>query len=378
MSQDVAELVPEVPTGLEVGLRNYWYPILQSSELGSTRPVGVRALNEGFVVWRDAHGQPGVLTDRCAHRAARLSVGRILDGDLQCAFHGLRYNARGECVLVPWEADDSPAKNEIHVQSYPTQELGGYIWAYLGDAERFPPPPLEAEVPEELMHPDEFSWFPMPTEIWDANWLLTIDGGDAFHAVTLHAETQAVKTETWKGGEAQKAEVPLADRRVKIVESSYGIRAISTDRNGNPIHHGHLLDVKGDRFVLPCISVNVIQPVPGVEPYTSRLWQFPLDAKRTIIQRFAVQRTPDQEAREKWARLFEDVVGPRLRAISGEDAMIAAAQAGGDLVQARSSEYLFEPDMGMFEVRRCIRDAFVEQLQGRRVAAPRTALVYPV
>jgi hypothetical protein len=124
--------------------------------------------------------------------------------------------------------------------------------------------------------------------------------------------------------------------------------------------------------------VNVIQPVPGVEPYTSRLWQFPLDAKRTIIQRFAVQRTPTDEAREKWARLFENVVGPRLRAISGEDAMIAAAQAGGDLVQARSSEYLFEPDMGMFEVRRCIRDAFVEQQQGRRVAPPRSALVYPV
>ena len=90
----------------------------------------VRALNEGFVVWRDADGQPGVLTDRCAHRAAKLSVGRILDGDLQCAFHGLRYNPRGECVLVPWEAENSPALNEINVQAYPAQELGGYIWAY--------------------------------------------------------------------------------------------------------------------------------------------------------------------------------------------------------------------------------------------------------
>jgi nitrite reductase/ring-hydroxylating ferredoxin subunit len=378
MAHEMAEVVPEVPSGLEVGLRNYWYPVLLSSGLGPNKPVGVRALNEGLVVWRGADGQPGVLTDRCAHRAAKLSVGRILDGELQCAFHGLRYNRRGECVLVPWEPDDGPARNEVHVQSYPAQELGGYIWAYLGDTTRFPPPRLEDEVPEELTHPEEFSWFHMATEVWDANWLLTIDGGDAFHAVILHAETQAVKTETWTGGSAERAEVPLADRRVKIVESSYGIRAISTDRNGNPIHHGHLLEVKGDRFVLPCISVNVIQPVPGVEPYTSRLWQYPVDANRTVIQRYAVQRTPTAEARQKWAQLFDAVVGPRLRAISAEDAMIAGAQAGGDLVQARSNEYLFEPDMSMFEVRRRIRDAFIEQVEGRRMPTPREALVYPV
>src|SRR5947209_981550 len=154
MAQDVAEVVPEVPSGLDVGLRNYWYPILLSSELGATKPVGVRALNEAFVVWRGASGEPGVLTDRCAHRAAKLSVGRILDGDLQCAFHGLRYNRNGKCVLVPWEPDDGPGKDEVHVQSYPAQELGGYIWAYIGDAKRFPPPKLEDEVPEELTRPD--------------------------------------------------------------------------------------------------------------------------------------------------------------------------------------------------------------------------------
>src|SRR5437879_12537912 len=100
MAQDVAEVVPEVPAGLEVGLRNYWYPILQSSELGSDKPVGVRALNEGLVVWRDSEGLPGVLTDRCAHRAAKLSVGRVLDGNLQCAFHGLLYDRFGNCVLI--------------------------------------------------------------------------------------------------------------------------------------------------------------------------------------------------------------------------------------------------------------------------------------
>jgi len=68
-------------------------------------------------------------------------------------------------------------------------------------------------------------------------------------------------------------------------------------------------------------------------------------------------------------------VRPRLEAISKEDAQIASAQ--GDLVTARSKEYLFEPDMDMYEVRRKIRDAFVEQANGKRDAPTREALVFP-
>ena len=74
----------------------------------------------------------------------------------------------------------------------PARELGGYVWAYLGDAQKFPPPPLEQEVPEELTKPDEFIWFRLPTEVWKCNWLLAVDGSDAFHAVVLHASSQAV------------------------------------------------------------------------------------------------------------------------------------------------------------------------------------------
>jgi hypothetical protein len=170
--------------------------------------------------------------------------------------------------------------------------------------------------------------------------------------------------------------VPLAERRVKIVQTSYGVRGIATDREGKPIHHGHLTDVKGDRFLFPCISTNVIRPVPGVEPYVSRLWQFPIDDSRCIIQRFAVQRAATAEARERWAKLFTEVVGPRFKSISREDAMIAESQ--GDLVTARTNEHLFEPDISMYEVRQSIRDAFLVQLSGNRMAPTKNSLVWPI
>ncbi|HEU4345258.1 MAG TPA: Rieske 2Fe-2S domain-containing protein, partial [Candidatus Binatia bacterium] len=67
---DNDEIAPDVPAGLESGLRNYWYPILLSEDLTQGSPVAIHCLGESLVVWRDAEGHPGVLFDRCPHRAA--------------------------------------------------------------------------------------------------------------------------------------------------------------------------------------------------------------------------------------------------------------------------------------------------------------------
>ncbi len=373
---DVAEIAPDVPTGLDRGLKNYWYPILLSEDLTRERPVAVNCLGESLVVWRDGEGEPGVLFDRCPHRAAKLSAGRVLEGQLQCAFHGLRFDKAGQCTLIPWEPEDSPSLKEVSARSYPARELGGYVWAYLGDVSRFPPPPLEREIPEEMLNEKEYRWFRMPTEIWDANWLLAVDGGDGFHAVTLHSDTQAVEDKPWQGGNVQRPSASLAERRVKIVETTYGVRGIAVDRQSKPIHHGHLLNVKGDRFILPCVTTNVISPVPGVEPYVARLWQFPLDANRTIVQRFVAQRVTTPESAARWEKLFYKVVKPRLEGISREDAMIAAAQ--GDLVTARKHEHLFEPDKSMYEVRLRMKKAFLAQREGKRTVPTSDSLVWPI
>src|SRR5437868_9331586 len=71
---EISELVPGVPKGLEIGLRNYWYPIVQSEELGQGKPIGIQCLGENLVVWRDDRGFPAVLSDRCPHRSAKLSL----------------------------------------------------------------------------------------------------------------------------------------------------------------------------------------------------------------------------------------------------------------------------------------------------------------
>ena len=154
-----------------------------------------------------------------------------------------------------------------------------------------------------MTRPDEFIWFHLPTEVWKCNWLLAIDGSDAFHAVVLHATSQAVTDRNWTGGSVTHSEVPLGERRMKIIETSHGIRAVSLDADNKPLHHGHFtVDVKGHRFVLPCLTSNPIAPAPGAAPYTARLWQFAIDEHRTQIVRYAVWRARTDEERERATR----------------------------------------------------------------------------
>ena len=372
------EVAPNLPAGLITGLRNYWYPVLQSEEVTAGKAVGFTALGENLVAWRDRDGTPNVVHDRCPHRSIKLSVGRIFDGQLQCILHGLRFDGEGHCVMVPWEQNDERRSHWPSVAAYPARELGGYIWAYLGDTRNFPAPPLEREVPEELSKPDEFIWFRMPTEVWNSNWLLAIDGSDAFHAVVLHATSQAVTDQKWTGGSVTHSEVPLGERRMKIIETSHGIRAVALDAEDKLLHHGHFtLDVKGDRFALPCLTSNPIAPAPGAAPYTSRLWQFAIDESRTQIVRYAVWRARTAEERAHATRVFEDIAMPRLKKVSAEDAF--AAEAQGEVISARREEHLMRPDVDVVNVRRLLRKAFLEPLtDNRRVNIPKDALVYPL
>jgi phenylpropionate dioxygenase-like ring-hydroxylating dioxygenase large terminal subunit len=372
-SETLPEVAPGVPAGLELGLRNYWYPILMSTELPSGQAVGVRRLGEDLVAWRERDGRPHVLTDRCPHRTAKLSLGRVMGDNLQCAYHGLRFDGSGQCIMMPWEPDGTPAPTGIGAQAYPAEELAGLIWAYLGDVAAFPPPPLRDVVPEEAVD-DEYVCYTM-TEHWNTNWMLGLDGTDRYHATVLHAETQAVANETWTGGPARPAQVPLEDRRIKLVDTPEGVRGFSIDIHGNPIHTGHVKETGIPYFQLPCMVTNEFVGVPGTDPYRNRLYLIPVDADHTQATRLIGQRAPTPDIRERWAQLYEDVVKPRTLGVSAQDAVMCESQ--GSLAYARTHEHLLRPDGDVYRMRQQIRAAFLLQRQGKRyepgAAEPATA-----
>jgi hypothetical protein len=132
----------------------------------------------------------------------------------------------------------------------------------------------------------------------------------------------------------------------------------------------------GDRFILPCITSNPIRPVPGEAPYTSRLWQYPIDEELTRVERYLCFRANSDEERAESLRLFEDVTLPRLQKIGEEDKKVAESQ--GDLISARSNETLFSPDADTVQVRRLIRKAFLSSRDGQRVDVESSSLVFPI
>ena len=83
-----------------LGLRNYWYPALATWRLGR-KPKAIKLLGEEIVLYRDG-GKIHALQDRCAHRGARLSMGKCLypgSGTISCPYHGWTYNGEsGKCV----------------------------------------------------------------------------------------------------------------------------------------------------------------------------------------------------------------------------------------------------------------------------------------
>src|SRR6185437_13760251 len=146
----VREIDPYARYGIpELGLRNYWYPVLLSREVRS-KPRPVKLLDEDLVVFRDA-GKVFALRDRCAHRGARLSQGKCEfpgTGTITCPYHAWTYDgATGRCVAALLEGPGRSASCEASVKVYPTREHANIVWVFVGDMDGVE---LQEDIPEIL------------------------------------------------------------------------------------------------------------------------------------------------------------------------------------------------------------------------------------
>ena len=132
-------------------MRRYWQPIALSEELpAGGAPLRVNVLDEELVLFRDDHGQPGLLGLHCSHRGTDLSYGRIENGGLRCIYHGWLYDVCGRVIEQPGEPGGGANRDQIRHRAHPCRESGGVILTYMGPGE---PPLLPAyeflTVPEE-------------------------------------------------------------------------------------------------------------------------------------------------------------------------------------------------------------------------------------
>ena len=54
-----------------------------------------------YAMYRGPDNKVALIDNVCPHRGADLSKGKIVDGNVQCPYHGWEYNGDGKLVKVP-------------------------------------------------------------------------------------------------------------------------------------------------------------------------------------------------------------------------------------------------------------------------------------
>ncbi len=214
-------------------------------------------------------GYAGRSERRCAHRCADLFFGRNEECGLRCVYHGWKFDVEGNCVDQPSEPAESNFRHKVHIRSYPTVDMGGVIWTYMGPPEKKPPVP-------------EFEWAQVPethrgvSKVWqECNWLQTLEGGiDTVHTNFLHRE--------FAGADAvmQRSRDTSWAARVEVEPTDYGYTYAGIRHIGEEESY-----VRAYHYVMPFHQMRPNQFNKGGLTSSGHIW-VPMDDENTMVYNY--------------------------------------------------------------------------------------------
>lgn len=283
-----------------------WYVACAADDLGA-RPLARTILETPLAIFRGSDGKPAALLDRCAHRNAPLSLGRRLDGRLQCAYHGWEYDAAGICVKVPGLVG-AAEKTIREVPRFPAREADGFVWVYAT------PGPDPSTKPHRIAAPGgDYTEVRRTVEVESTLHAALENALDVPHTAFLHKGL-------FRGaGRVHRIKVRVA-RSADRVEAEY----IGEPRPEGLV--GRLLSPSGgvvthfDRFILPSIA--------QVEYRLGRETHFLITTIATPVEDFRTRLHAVIHFRTRFpGRLVRLLLEPVARRIFGQDADILQRQA---------------------------------------------------
>jgi phenylpropionate dioxygenase-like ring-hydroxylating dioxygenase large terminal subunit len=200
---------------LEPFVYNAWYVASWSEQLPSGGLLSRTILNQPVVLFRDADGTVGALEDRCCHRGAPLSWGKVQPQGLECGYHGLIFDAAGKCVVIPGQDSIPP---QAFVKSYPIVERQKFIWIWMGDPARAD----ASKIVDWAIHDDPEHW-PHCKDVLHikANYMMMIDNlMDLTHLGYIHGKTIGGNPKTHVEAEQTTEATPTGARFVRWMMNS--------------------------------------------------------------------------------------------------------------------------------------------------------------
>jgi phenylpropionate dioxygenase-like ring-hydroxylating dioxygenase large terminal subunit len=114
-------------------LRDVWYLALPGRLLRRGRTVAKTLLGEPLLLGRDRAGVVFALRDICPHRGMPLSRGRFDGLEIECCYHGWRFDPEGRCTAIPSLVDGQALEpGRIRVARYEAREVQGNVWVFFG------------------------------------------------------------------------------------------------------------------------------------------------------------------------------------------------------------------------------------------------------
>lgn len=120
----------------EFNFFQHWYPLSPIEDLDPNQPTAVTLLGLRLVIWKPKSSETyRVFLDRCPHRLAPLSEGRVDDktGNLMCSYHGWEFDAEGVCTRIP-QAENPELVTEkqkyLCATALPTRQEQDLLWVW--------------------------------------------------------------------------------------------------------------------------------------------------------------------------------------------------------------------------------------------------------
>ncbi len=344
-------------------MRRFWHPIHRAEDLRPGQPKPIEIMSERFTLYRGESGTPHLVDFRCPHRGAQLSAGWVEGDSIRCMYHGWCFDSAGQCIEQP--AEEKPFAKKIRIQSYPTQEYLGLIFAYFGEG--------EPSVMPRYSHFEREGYLEvLPIQIWPCNFLQRMDNnGDTAHVSFVHRGAYH--------GTGMRSGIP---KFVKV-ESDWGTTSYAKFPGGW---------TNVFQFVMPNTYV-FRNPSPDPDlPWDDRMqWDVPLDNEHALQFRVRFVPVTGEAARQykehrnaqatkdqmSIAELGDGVLSGTIRFQDMEKymcdkiALVHAqdyvAQVGQGPIADRSKEHLGRSDAGVILFRKIWRRELRALKQGRRL-----------